>query len=241
MAGCGDGPGGQHVTAIVLGGSGTVGREVCRMLAERGVPLGYTYHTNANAGIDAPAKPLDVTDVAAIENTIDAFAGELGPIHSLVNCAAVGTAHLSLEEIDEDAWDAMIAINTKPSFFAVRRAAHHMRQNGGGSIVLLGSIDGVKTMPSPVHYAASKGALAAMVRAAAKELGPDNIRINSVAPGILERGLSATIPDDLRNEHLKHCGLKRLGRVEEIASLVTWLATENTFVSGQTLVVDGGL
>jgi 3-oxoacyl-[acyl-carrier protein] reductase len=231
----------MSVTAIVLGGSGTVGREVCRMLAARGVRLGYTYCTNPRAGIDAPAKQLDVTDVAAIGSTIDAFVEELGPIHSLINCAAAGTPHLSLQEVDEQAWDRMLAINTRPSFFAVRRVSHHMRQNGGGSIVLLGSLDGVKSMPTPVHYSASKGALAAMVKAMAKELGPDNIRVNSVAPGMLERGLSASVPDDLRNEYLKHCGLKRLGRVEEIAGLVTWLATENTFVSGQTLVVDGGL
>ena len=229
------------MTAIVFGGSGNVGREVCRMLADRGVPLGYTFHTNPNAGIDAPSKQLDVTDVAAIESTIDAFVHDLGPIHAFINCAAIGTAHLSLQDIDEQAWDTMIAVNTKPSFFAVRRAAHHMRGNGGGSIVLLGSIDGVKSAPSPVHYAASKGALAAMVKAMAKELGPDNIRVNSVAPGILDRGLSSTVPDDLRNEYLKHCGLKRVGRVEEIAGLVAWLATENTFVSGQTIVVDGGL
>jgi 3-oxoacyl-[acyl-carrier protein] reductase len=227
--------------AIVLGGSGNVGREVCRMLSERGVHFGYTYHTNSKTGIDAPARPLDVADVAAIESTVDAFAHELGPIQSLINCAAIGTPHLSLQEIDERAWDEMLAINAKPSFFAVRAAARHMRRNGGGSIVLLGSIDGVKSMPSPVHYAASKGALAAMVAAMAKELGPDNIRVNSVAPGILESGLSSSVPDDLRNEYLKHCGLKRLGRVEEIAGLVTWLATENTFVSGQTLVVDGAL
>lgn len=229
------------MTAIVLGGSGTVGREVCRMLAARNVPVAYTYHRNATNGIDAPAKTLDLRDVTAIERTIDAFANELGAIHSLINCAALGSEHLALHDIDEAAFDAMIAVNTKPSFFAVRSAARHMRANGGGSIVLLGSIDGVKSAPSPVHYATSKGALAAMVKAMAKELGPDNIRVNSVAPGLLERGLSSTIPHDLRSEYLKHCGLKRVGRVEEIASLVTWLATENTFVSGQTLIVDGGL
>ena len=229
------------MTAVVIGGSGNVGREVCRMLGERGVPFGYTFHNNPNAGIDAPSNALDVNDVAGIDAAIDAFVDELGPIHALINCAAIGTAHLALHEIDVAAWDAMIAVNTRPSFFAARRASHHMRQNGGGSIVLLGSIDGVKSAPSPVHYAASKGALAAMVKAMAKELGPDNIRVNSVAPGILERGLSASVPDDLRQEYLKHCGLKRLGRVEEIASLVVWLATENTFVSGQTIVVDGGL
>src|SRR5215212_1503569 len=111
------------MTALVLGGSGTIGREVCRMLLARGIPVGYTYNTNADSGIDAPAKQLDVTNVAAIDTVVDAFARELGPIHSLINCAAIGTAHLSLDEIDERAWDAMIEVNTRPSFFAVRRVS----------------------------------------------------------------------------------------------------------------------
>jgi NAD(P)-dependent dehydrogenase (short-subunit alcohol dehydrogenase family) len=133
----------------------------------------------------------------------------------------------------------MLAINTRASFFAVRRLSTLMTD--GGNIVLLGSIDGVKSAPSPVHYAASKGALAAMVKAMAKELGAQNIKVNSVAPGVLEHGLSRVLPDDLRSEYLKHCGLKRLGRVEEVASLVAWLATENTFVTGQTVILDGAL
>src|SRR5204863_245864 len=78
-------------------------------------------------------------------------------------------------------------------------AAELMRERGG-NIVLLGSIDGVKAAPSPVHYAASKGALAGMVKAMAKELGPHNIRVNSVAPGVLEGGLSRALPDELRSE-----------------------------------------
>lgn len=230
---------------VVFGGSGTVGAEVCRMLRERGVRVGATYFENPIED----AKRLDVRDVAAIDRTLDVFAHYLGGIDAFIDCVAIGvsiphdapTVHHVMDDVDEAAWDAMIAVNTKAAFFATRRASSLMRARGGGNIVLLGSIDGVKPAPSPVHYAASKGAIAGMVKAMAKELGPHGIRVNSVAPGVLERGLSRVLPDDLRAEYLKHCGLKRLGRVEEVASLVTWLATENTFVTGQTIVVDGAL
>ena len=80
-----------------------------------------------------------------------------------------------------------------------------------------------------------------MASSLAKELGPDSIRVNLVAPGILEAGLSRDIPDDLLSEYLKHCGLKRVGRLDEVASLVAWLAQRNTYVNGQTILVDGAL
>lgn len=230
----------RMTTAVVFGGSGTVGREVVRALEARGAVVGATYFRNSRERM----KQLDIGDLAAIDRTIDEFFNELGRIDAFINCAAIGTTgghHDLMDDVDESAWNTMLDLNARPSFFAARRAAMHMRSHGGGNIVLLGSIDGVKSMPSPVHYAASKGAIVAMVKAMAKELGPHNIKVNSVAPGVLERGLSSVLPDELRNEYLKHCGLKRLGRVEEVASLVAWLATENTFINGQTLVVDGAL
>src|SRR5438034_343864 len=122
----------------------------------------------------------------------------------------------------------------------VRRLGALMR-GAGGNIVLVGSIDGVKPAPSPVHYAASKAALTGMAKAMAKELGPHNIRVNIVAPGVLDGGLSRVLPDDLRAQYLKHCGLKRLGRLEEVANVVAWLAVENTLVTAQTIVLDGAL
>jgi 3-oxoacyl-[acyl-carrier protein] reductase len=234
---------------VVFGGSGAVGREVCRELLARGARVAFTFFKNDTNGIDAIGKQLDVTNIPAIERTLDEFHRQLGRIDAFVNCAAVGTtvphetetAHHEMTDVDEQAWNAMMDVNARSSFFAVRRVAVLMRQFGGGNIVLLGSIDGVKPAPSPVHYAASKAALSGMAKAMAKELGRHNIRVNTVAPGVLEGGLSRVLPDDLRREYLKHCGLKRLGRLEEVASLVRWLAMENTLITGQTIVVDGAL
>ena len=233
---------------VVFGGSGAVGREVCRALAARGARVGFTFLNHEAAGVEGLGKRLDVTDVPAIERTLDAFHQEMGRIDAFVNCAAVGTTvphdrptvHHVMDDVDERAWDAMIDINAKSAFFAVRRLGALMRTDGG-NIVLLGSIDGVKPAPSPVHYAASKAALSGMAKAMAKELGPYNIRVNTIAPGVLDGGLSRVLPDDLRAEYLKHCGLKRLGRLEEVASLAAWLATENTLITAQTLIVDGAL
>ena len=240
---------GDAPVCIVFGGSGAVGREVCRALRDRGARIGFTAFRNQANGIDGIAKTLDVTDVAAIDRTLEEFQRELGRIDAFVNCAAVGTTvphdagtvHHVMDDVDERAWDEMIDVNAKSSFFAVRRLGRLMRATGGGNIVLLGSIDGVKPAPSPVHYAASKAALSGMVKAMAKELGPHNIRVNTVAPGVLDGGLSRVLPDDLRREYLKHCGLKRLGRLPEVASLVAWLALENTLITAQTIVVDGAL
>ena len=234
---------------IVFGGSGAVGREVCHALLARGARVGFTVFKRDANGIDGVRKTLDVTDVAAIDRTLDEFQREMGRIDAFVNCAAVGTTvphdgatvHHMMDDVDERAWNAMIDVNARSSFFAVRHLGRLMRGNGGGNIVLLGSIDGVKPAPSPVHYAASKAALSGMVKAMAKELGPYNIRVNTVAPGVLDGGLSRVLPDDLRREYLKHCGLKRLGRLEEVAQLVAWLAMENTLITAQTIVVDGAL
>jgi NAD(P)-dependent dehydrogenase (short-subunit alcohol dehydrogenase family) len=191
---------------------------------------------------------LDLMSVPALEQVIDRFANDWGGLDAFIQCAGVGLTvpssggqvHHTMDQVDEPAWERMQEINVKSTFFAARRAAAHMR-TGGGNIVLVGSIDGVKPVPAPVHYAAAKGALAGMTAAMAKELGKDGIRVNLIAPGILEGGMSRVLPENLRQEYLKHCGLKRFGSFPEIAAWAEWLALRNTYVTGQTILVDGAL
>lgn len=241
---------------LVFGGSGALGRVVCETLAAEGARVVFTYRSREVAAretagrlADARALPLELASVASVEAAVDEAAAHLGGIDAFVQCAGVavtkeGTkrrAHPSIAEVDEAAWDAMLDVNARSTFFAVRRVAEVMRGHGGGNLVIMGSIDGVKPVPSPVHYAASKGALTGMIAALAKELGPDNIRVNMVAPGIMEDGISRVLDDELMKEYLKHCGLRRVGRLSEVAAVVAWLASHNTYVTGRTVLVDGAL
>jgi 3-oxoacyl-[acyl-carrier protein] reductase len=241
---------------LLFGGSGALGRVVCETLAGQGARVAFTYHTRSDVAKsltekmpDSVALPLDLASLPDVERVIDEAASALGGLDAFVQCAGVavttvleqGGSHPTISQVDERAWDDMIAVNVKSTFFAMRRVVEVLRDSGGGNIVLIGSVDGVKPVPAPVHYAASKGALTGMVAALAKELGEHNIRVNMVAPGILEGGISTVLEARLMKEYLKHCGLKRLGRPSEVANVVAWLVRHNTYVTGQTVLVDGAL
>jgi 3-oxoacyl-[acyl-carrier protein] reductase len=241
---------------LVFGGSGALGRVVCEALAAEGARVAFTYHRSETAAREVGARvpdavllPLDLASVAAIDAAVDRGSEALGGLDAFVQCAGVAItvpgdrprSHHRMGDVDEAAWDLMMDVNAKSTFFAVRRVAGVMAEGGGGNVVFIGSIDGVKPVPAPVHYAASKGALAGMTAAMAKELGEARIRVNMVAPGVLEAGVSRDVPVHLLDEYVKHCGLKRLGRMGEVASVVAWLALHNTYVTGQTLLVDGAL
>jgi 3-oxoacyl-[acyl-carrier protein] reductase len=241
---------------LLFGGSGALGRVVCETLASQGARVAFTYHTRSEIakGLterlpDTVALTLDLASLSDVERVVDEAASALGGLDAFVQCAGVavttgcsqGGSHPTISHVDERAWDDMMDVNVKSTFFALRRVVEVLRSSGGGNIVLVGSVDGVKPVPAPVHYAASKGALTGMIAALAKELGEHNVRVNMVAPGILEGGISGALEDRLMKEYLKHCGLKRLGRLSEVANVVAWLVRHNTYVTGQTVLVDGAL
>ena len=243
---------------LVLGGSGYVGSAVCRALAARDAHVVLTYRkheaaaqTLANALPHSHAMRLDLADFAAVGDAVEESARMLGGLDVVVQCAGLAgdpalyqthgsDPHDKLLRITEAGWDEMMDVTVKSTFAACQAAARVMEKTGG-EIVVVGSMDGVKSVPAPAHYAAGKGALRAMVQALAKELGRLRIRVNMVAPGILEGGLATLLGNDLLQEYLKHCSLKRTGSAAEVAEFVAWLALENSYVTGQSIVLDGGL
>jgi len=242
---------------LVLGGSGYVGAEVCRVLRAQGAQVAFTYWTNEQSAEALSAElpgtiawRADLRNFAQVVQAVERSASHWGGLDALVQCAGTagdptlyerkGSAHDKLQRITEEGWDEMMDVTAKSSFAACQAAARSMGERGG-QIVIVGSMDGVKTVPAPIHYAASKGALRAMVQALAKELGERGILVNMVAPGILEGGLARLLSDELLREYLKHCSLRRTGTALEVAQFVCWFVMENTYVTGQSIVLDGGL
>lgn len=157
---------------LLFGGSGALGRVVCETLAGQGARVAFTYHTRSDVAKSLTEKmpgsvalPLDLASLPDVERVIDEAASALGGLDAFVQCAGVavttvleqGGSHPTISQVDERAWDDMIAVNVKSTFFAMRRVVEVLRDSGGGNIVLIGSVDGVKPVPAPVHYAASKG------------------------------------------------------------------------------------
>lgn len=245
----------RRPSCLVFGGTGALGRAVCRALHEASAQLAFTYHESRQVADElcgqltgTHALSCDLRDVATIADVVEQAVEALDGLDAVVQCAALGHTRASSEpgptesmlEIDEQKYERLMDLNVKSNFFVGRASARAMRQTGG-NLVLIGSIDGIKPMPGPVHYATSKAALQGMTRSMAKEVGRFGIRVNLIAPGVLKTGLTRALPPALVADYLAHCGLGRLGRPDEIANLVRWLALENTCVTGQTIIVDGAL
>jgi 3-oxoacyl-[acyl-carrier protein] reductase len=241
---------------LVIGGTGHVGAAICRQLRDAGHAVALTYFRNEEKArslateLGAIASPLDLGVHESIGPAVQRADEELGGMNGLVIASGVATEHRTgtmphvpkWDEAEPAAFSGMLSVNVTGAFFACQAAGRLMAKRKAGRIVLIGSIDGVKSVPSPVDYACCKAALVGMTHSLSKDLGPHGILVNLVAPGILDGGIANLLSKDLLAEYVKHCSLRRVGTADEVARWAVFLAgPRNTYLTGQTVILDGGL
>jgi NAD(P)-dependent dehydrogenase (short-subunit alcohol dehydrogenase family) len=225
--------------AFVFGGTGTVGSAILRELARRSVHATFTYHRSDDkakmlaAELGHEAVRVDLADGAATAAMLDAQ-----PNADVVIHAAGVSAGLALAEIDLATWQHAMAVNTQSAFLACRWVCARARRC---DVVLVGGLDRAQSLPLPPHFAASQGALSALAMAVAHEVGAHDIRVNVVALGPLEAGISRGLSARRRKDYETFSALRRHGTPDEAAKVVTWLALENSFIQGKVISVNGGI
>lgn len=237
---------------IITGGCGSIGRAAAMLLASRGARVLIAdlsqsgSHTAPRIGAGVGEIVFQQADVTSEDDVAALVRGALARwqrVDVMVANAGIG-GRGAADELAVDQWQRVLDVNLTSVFLCIKHAVPAMRTNGGGAIVMTGSVMGLVAPFNAVSYAATKGAIVSLARAAAIDHAKDNIRVNAVCPGHLESPTSIGGPAaraaDPRNLVAKY-PLGRLGRPEEVAQAIAFLASdEASFITGTTLVVDGG-
>ena len=234
--------------ALVTGGSRGLGQALCRGFAAAGARVAFTWtrdedgaRATAESCPGARAFRVSVLDIPASEAMAAALEKEWGGVDILVNNSGVSQA-FPIALLEEEDWDHVMDVNVKGAFLTCKAVLPGMIRRKAGVLLNIGSLAGARMLAAPVHYCTSKAALKGMTQAMAKELARYGIRVLCLAPGLLEDGVSRNIPDYSLADYLKHCALGRVGTFAEVADFAAFLVSDlNTYMNGETIVMDGGL
>ena len=225
---------------LVTGGSKGIGRGIAARLRAGGHRVAATYRSG-----DVPEGVLgvecDVTDRNQVERAFGEVEASLGPVEVVIANAGITRDGLVLRMSDDD-WETVLDTNLTGAFRVARRAARPMVRARFGRIVFISSVVGLLGSGGQVNYAASKAGLVGMARSIARELGSRGITANVVAPGFVETDMTGVLTDEQKNAIKAQVPLGRYASTEEVASVVTWLASDGAaYVTGAVIPVDGGL
>ena len=238
--------------AVVTGGSRGIGRGVAETLARAGARVVVGYHSRADAaqevvegitaaGGTAVAHRADLRERPQADALIAVAQQQFGRVDILVNNAGRTLDGLLLRMRDDD-WSEVLRADLDGAFFCLRAAARVMLRQRSGRIVNIASVAGLRGNPGQANYSAAKAGLIGLTRAAAAELGSRQVTVNAVAPGWIETDMTALVPAAVRESVLGRVPLGRLGRPEDVAQAVLFLASPGAaYITGTVLVVDGGL
>ena len=239
--------------AVVTGASRGIGRAIAAAFVREGAAVticGRKQETLDRVAAEIAGEPGRVYPLAChvgradqIQRLVEATHAEFGKIDILVNNAATNIAQEPVLDIDEAKFDKMIEINLKSAFRLIQAIAPGMCSRGSGSIINIASISGIRPQHHGMLYSMTKAALIMMTQSYALELGPSGVRVNAIAPGVIQTVLSEYYWKDeaRRGQILEQQPLKHLGQPEEIAEMAVLLASDRaSYITGQTMVVDGG-
>jgi len=238
--------------AVVTGASRGIGRAIALELARQGARVVVNFHRNADAadgvvaqivgaGGEARAVGADVSTADGAQRLVGACLEGFGGLDILVNNAGI-TRDTLLMRMSEDDWDAVLDTNLKGAFHCIKAAQRPMLRQRSGRIISIGSVSGLVGNAGQANYAAAKAGLVGLTKAVARELGARGITCNLVAPGFVETDMTAGLPADLLKAALGQIPLGRLGRPEDVAAAVAFLASDAAaYITGQVICVDGGM
>lgn len=246
----------QDKVAIITGAATGIGRATALLFAKEGASVVVVDINEDDAqrtvvdiedkGGSARFVQTDVSEAEDVQALMERSAEEMGGIDVIVNNAGAQRSG-AVTEFEESEWDLLMRVNPRSCFLAAKYGVPHLRERGGGSIVNVSSLAGLKGGPGMTAYSASKGAIIAFTRALAEELAPDNIRANSVCPGWIDTPFNEPAIEFMggraQQEEMvqQTVPLKRQGTPEEIAPGILYLASDaSSYVTGQELVIDGG-
>ena len=240
----------QKQVALVTGASRGIGAAIARQLAQNGFTVIGTATSDEGAAKISEAlsafagccgAKLDVNDAAAAEALIDGIVKEHGGLQVLVNNAGITRDTLAMRMKDDD-WDAVLDTNLKAVFRMSRAVIRPMMKQRYGRIISITSVVGASGNPGQANYAAAKAGVAGMTRALARELGSRGITVNCVAPGFIETDMTAALPEEQQKALLGQIPLGHLGKPDDIAHAVAYLASAQAgYITGQELHVNGGM